>query len=321
MVLALLLFSLNTSVGHGLFKQGLKHWVHPRVQLNGPVQLSVWPRLAMTADTLVVADTPNQHPWLSIGQFRLDLSWQGLFSGRVTVNQLHASDVTLWRTGKTWQPLLVQMDDQGVLGARSLQRRWLNTSTTDQVQRQLQIDSFTIERFNVVQRARPNAAEQPLFGLERLVMTASLQANPVPVGEITVQAQGLSVEPQASETFHAALEQVGLGGENAWLVERLQSRWQLSDGVARADALTATGAWGDLTASAGSINLSNGQTVLPLRVRLKGGVSMQARGIQIRTRQSDVSFELTGSLNNLGIKAPTARPENAPIPVMINKIQ
>jgi hypothetical protein len=160
---------------------------------------------------------------------------------------------------------------------------------------------------------------QPLASLERLVLSANLEANPMPVGEITVQAAGIRIEPDASEAFHAALEQVGLSGEGAWSLESLQSRWQLSDGVARADSLTAVGPWGDLSSSAGSIDLSNGQTMLPLRVQLKGDVSLQTRGIQIRTRQSDVSFVLSGPLNDLGIEAPAAKPSGVSAPVLIKR--
>jgi len=321
LMLALLLLTLNTPIGHGFLKQALKHWVHPHVAVNGPMDLSVWPTLALAADDLVVLDPQDKQPWLSIGQFRFDLGWQGLFSGQVRVNASRLSDVTIWRTGSQWQPLLIQMGEHGLLGVQSYQHRWQRLGALESVRWQLQIDAFSIERLNVLQRARAEGvvAAQPLLSLDGLMLTARLQADPVPVGEVTAQAQGLSVAPEASEAFHAALEQVGLGVEGAWVVERFQSRWQLSDGVARADSFTAAGAWGDISASAGAVDLSTGQTTLPLRLKLKGDLSLHTRGIQIRTRQSDLSFVLSGPLNNLGIESPVARPRPVPIPVLINR--
>ncbi len=321
LVLALLLLTLNTPVGHGFLKQALKHWVHPHIAVKGPLALSVWPALAFAADDLVVLDPQNKQPWLSIGQFRLDLGWQGLLSGQVRVRASRLSDVTIWRTGRQWQPLLMQMGEQGLLGIRSYQQRWQRFGELGGGRRQLQVDSFLLERLSVRQRVRAGAviAAQPLMSLERLMLTARLQADPVPVGEVTAQAQGLIIAPEASEAFHAALEQVGLGADTTWVVERFQSRWQFSDGIARADSLMAAGTWGDLSANAGSVNLRTGQTTLPLRLKLKGDLSLHTGGIQIRTRHSDLSFVLSGPLNNLGIEAPVARPQTVPIPVLINR--
>uniref|UniRef100_UPI004047E7F2 AsmA family protein n=1 Tax=Orrella sp. TaxID=1921583 RepID=UPI004047E7F2 len=321
LLLSLLLVTLNTPLGHSLLKQALKHWVHPNVVVNGSMDLSIWPTLTIAADDLVVTDPKDKQAWLSIGQFRLDLGWQGLLGGQVRVNAIRLNDVTVWRTGRHWQPLLSQMGEQGVLGAQAFKRPWQRLGAIKGVPWQLQIDTFVVEQFNVVQRARVEnvVVEQPLVSLDRLLLSTQLQANPVPVGEITAQAQGLSIEPEASETFHAALEQVGLGVEGAWVVERFQSRWQLSDGVARADSLTALGAWGDVSASAGSIDLVTGQMTLPLRVKLNGDLNLQTRGIQIRTRQSELSFVLSGPLDNLGIESPVVRPKTVPIPVLINR--
>ena len=321
LMLALLLVVINTSLGHGFLKQALKHWVHPHVAVNGPIDLSVWPTLALSADDLVVLDPQDKQPWLSIGQLRLDLGWQGLLSGQVRVNASRLSDVTIWRTGSQWQPLLTQMGEQGLLGVRTYQQRWQRLGALEGVRWQLQVDAFLIEQFNVMQRSRIDSVvvEQPLVSLERLLLSTQLQADPVPVGEVTLQAEGLNVAPEASEAFHAALEQVGLAVDGAWVVERFQSRWQLSDGFARADSLTAAGAWGDLSASAGSVDLSTGQTALPLRLKLKGDLSLQTQGIQIRTRQSDLSFVLSGPLNNLGIESPAAPLKTVPIPVLINR--
>lgn len=320
LMLALLLVTLNTSIGHGFVKQALRHWVHPSVEVNGAMQLSVLPRLSMAANDLVVPDVKSDLPWLSIGEFRVDLSWRGLLSGGVTVNQWQISDITIRRTGRDWQPLLRQVGVQGALSTRSFEQRWQRLSAPDQAAWQLQIKELLVERLQLVQaKAADTDGVQPLISLDRMLLTANVQANPVPVGEVTVQAKGLRIEPAASETFHAALEQVGLGGDSAWVLERLQSRWQLSDGVARADTLWAVGPWGDLSSSAGSINLANGRTLLPLRVKLKGEVSLQTRGVQIRTRQSDISFVLSGPLNDLGIEAPIAKPAPAPAPVMMQQ--
>lgn len=321
LVLALLFLSLNTPLGHGFLKQALKHWVHPHVAVNGPMDLSVWPTLAITADDLVVLDPQDKKPWLSLGQLRLDLGWQGLLSGQVRVNAARLSDLTIWRTGTQWQPLLLQMGEQGLLGAKAYQHRWQRLGSFEGARWQLQIDAFSIEQLKVVQRdgAHDVLAAQPLVSLARFVLTARLQADPVPVGEVTAQAQGLNITPEASEAFHAALEQVGLGVEGGLVVDQFQTRWQLSDGVARVDSLTAAGAWGHVSASAGSVDLSTGQTTIPLRLELKGDLSLQTRGIQIRTRHSDLSFVLSGPLNNLGIEAPVVRPQTVPIPVLINR--
>jgi len=324
LMLALLLVVLNTSLGHGFLKQALKHWVHPHVAVNGPIDLSVWPTLAFSADDLVVLDPQDKQPWLRLGQFRLDLGWQGLLSGQLRVNAARLSDLTVWRTGTQWQPLLRQMGEQGLLGAQAYQHRWQRFGSFEGARWQLQVDAFTIERLNVVQRvgAADVVAAQPLVSLARFALTARLQADPVPVGEVTAQAQGLNITPEASEAFHAALEQVGLGVEGAWVVNQFQTRWQLSDGVARADSLTAVGAWGDISASSGTVDLKTGQTTIPLRLKLKGDLSLQTRGFQIRTRQSDLSFVLSGPLNNLGIEAPEVRPKTVPtvpIPVLINR--
>ena len=321
LMLALLLVVLNTPLGHGFLKQALKHWVHPHVVVNGPIDLSIWPTLALSADDLVVLDPKDKQPWLSIGQFGLDLGWQGLLSGQVRVKASHLSDVTLWRTGRQWQSLLMQMGDQGLLGVGTYRQRWQQLGALEGVRWELQVEAFLIEQLNVVQRSRIDSVvvEQPLLSLDRLLLSTRLQADPVPVGEVTLQAEGLKVAPEASESFHAALEQVGLAVDGAWVVERFQSRWQLSDGFARADSLMAAGAWGNLTASAGSVDLRTGQTNFPLRLKLKGDLSLQTQGVQIRTRQSDLSFVLSGPLNNLGIESPMAPPKTVPIPVLINR--
>jgi hypothetical protein len=324
LMLALLLVVLNTSLGHGFLKQALKHWVHPHVAVSGPMDISVWPTLALSADDLVVLDPQDKQPWLSLGQFRVDLGWQGLLSGQLRVNAARLSDLTVWRTGTQWQPLLLQMGEQGLLGAQAYQHRWQRFGSFEGARWQLQVDAFLIERLNVVQRvgAADLVAAQPLASLARFALTARLQADPLPVGEVTAQAQGLNITPEASEAFYAALEQVGLGVEGAWVVNQFQTRWQLSDGVARVDSLTAVGAWGDISASAGTVDLKTGQTTIPLRLKLKGDLSLQSRGFQIRTRQSDLSFVLSGPLNNLGIEAPEVRPQTVPtvpIPVLINR--
>lgn len=321
LVLALLMLTLNTALGHGFLKQALKHWIHPHVAVNGPMNIAVWPTLAIAADDLVVLNPQDKQPWLSLGQFRLDLGWQGLLSRQLKVHAARLSDLTVWRTGTQWQPLLLQMGEQGLLGAQAYEHRWQRLGSFEDARWQLQVDAFSIERLNVVQRvgATDAVAAQPLVGLASFVLTARLQADPVPVGEVTAQAQGLNITPEASEAFHAALEQVGLGVEGAWVVDQFQTRWQLSDGVARVDLLTAGGAWGHISASAGSVDLSSGQTTIPLRLELKGDLSLQTRGIQIRTRHSDLSFVLSGPLNNLGIEAPVVRPQTVPIPVLINR--
>lgn len=321
LLLAAILLTLNTPFGHGLSKQALKHWVHPHVAVNGSMDLSVWPTLALAADDLVVLDPQDKQPWLRIGQFRLELGWQGLLSGQVRVRAVRLSDVTILRTGRQWQPLWQQVGDRGLLGVQANEQRWQRLVGLDGARWQVQVEAFLLERLSVLQRMRAAGvvSAEPLLSLDRLALTARLQADPVPVGEVTAQGQGLNIEPEASEAFHAALEQVGLGAEGAWLVERFQSRWQLSDGFARADTLTASGAWGGIAASAGSINLSTGQTTLPLRVKLKGDLNLQTRGIQIRTRQSDLSFVLSGPLSHLGIEAPVTRPQTGPAPVLIKR--
>lgn len=293
-LLALMLVVLNTSLGHSLVKQGLKNMIHPQLEVRGPMDLSVWPNLSLQANDIFIAHGQTHDEGLRVGQLKASVAWLSLLNRVVHIEQAQLNDIVLTRatTRKQTSPT------QGLLSADAFKRRWRRLNDREQANWQLRLDRLLIERVEIW------GGQTRLMSVDQAELAAFIQVNPTPLGDVNVTVNGLRIDSEASETFQAALEQVGLGGLEALLVETIEGRWQLSDGLARAVMWQANGPWGELSADNGSIDLRTGETVLPMRVQLKGQLSRQAKGFKIQTRQADVRFILVGPIDDLGIESP-----------------
>ena len=297
LLLAVMLVLLNTSVGHGLVRQGLQQYVHPQLEVRGPIDISVWPTLSVQANDLSLPATGSGDRGLTVGELRLSLSWWRLRHRVVHIEQALISDVTLKRSTARADG---SEGSAGLdfLSGEAFKRLWQTRSGSSQADWQLIIDRLVVDRLAFWQ------GEQQRVAMERAELAVVMQLTPVPLGEVTVRAEGMSIESQASERIQAALEQVGLGDTQTLVIDGMQGRWQLSDGLARAVRWRANGPWGEVSADNGSVDLQTGQTMLPMRVQLNGQLKHQRQGIQIQTRQADIRFILKGPIDNLGINPP-----------------
>jgi len=294
LIVAVVLLVLNTSVGHGVIKQGLQRFVHPELDVRGKMAVGVWPTLSLQAnDVSIVFDGPHSDQ-LNVSELRLSVAWWPLRDQVLHIEQAHISDVTLTRStlgsGRS-----IGSD---LLSGEAFKRRWNAWSGWQQTNWQLKLDRLVVERLAFGQGL------QEWLALDRAELTAVMLLTPAPLGEVTVRADGIAVAPRDPERMQAALEQVGLGDSKTLLVDSMQGRWQLSDGMARAVRWQASGPWGEVSADNGAVDLRTGQTVLPMRVQLKGQLNHQHQGVQIQTRQADIRFILQGPIDNLGINPP-----------------
>lgn len=293
-LLALMLALLNTSVGHNLIKQGLRDAVHPQLEVRGSMAIAVWPNLLLQADDVVIPQSQTSKEAVRIGQIRAGMSWLGLLDRVINIEQAWLKDVTLTSGASGSQAL----NEQPLFSPDAFERRWQRLNDPSQSSWQLTLDRLLIDNVELWH------GQTRLASIDWAEVTVNVQINPVPLGDATLTVNGLRIDAQASETFQAALEQVGLGTLETLLVETTRGRWQLSDGLMRAVSWQANGPWGKVSADKGAIDLQTGEAVLPMRVQLKGQLSREVNGFSVQTRQADVRFVLVGPIDNLGIESP-----------------
>ncbi len=292
---AITLLVLNTSVGHGFVKQGLQRFVHPELDVRGEMEISLWPTLSLQANDVFVYAKAPYNDELNVGQLQLSLAWWPLRNQVIHIEQALISNVRLTRSTEPSD----RATRPATLSPEAFQRRWDAWSGWQQSNWQLKLDRLVMERLAF------GPAQQEWLAIERAELAAATTLTPAPLGEVTVRAEGIAIEPIDAERMQAALEQVGLGNTKTLQIDSMQGRWQLSDGMARAVRWQASGPWGEVSADNGAVDLRTGQTVLPMHVQLKGQLNHQRQGIQIQTREADIRFILRGPIDNLGINPPS----------------
>lgn len=309
LLLAISLLVLQTRMANTFVENRLRAWIHPALQVNGDVSVSVLPRLGLGLGGVTIPSQQGPYPALSIRQLQFQVSWQSLFEGRLALQDFYAQGVDIFRSGPSWAPFMADMKrvpllaDDGLLG-------WVRGQHGAVASWHLLINQALIEEVTV-KAVDSQVGELALATLGQLELKADVNWPTVQGSRATVRLRQLSVN-QAEEFGYtpALLEQLGIANQGAWDVMALDSEWtfarfQSSPTINRElqlVSLTAHGAWGDLSATDGTVDLVSGQIAIPMQVTLTNAPTFKSRALQINVRQSRMRFELTGTLSEPGVQ-------------------
>ena len=292
---------LNTSLGSSFVENRLRDLVHPGLQVNGDVGLSVLPRLGVSVSDVTIPSSNEAHPWVSVKQAELQIAWAPLLSRTLAFDSIYVQGVELNRLGPTWQSVLNEAQQFHWMRAS----QWWPSAQTPDVDPgvwQLVIKQALLEDVAVTVSASANE-QLPVVTLAQAELTAS-GAWPSMVGSTaTAGLRQLSVnDAQALGHVPALLEQLGIAQDNTLDVMALDSQWQLAARQLNLDSLTANGSWGDMSAKDGRIDLRSGALAIPVKATLTNAPSLNTPGLRVQVRRSVLQFELTGTVSQPGVQ-------------------
>ena len=300
LVVAVLLL-LPTSLGSSFVEDRLRSWVHPQLQVNGQVSLSVVPRLGMDITDITIPSGQDGYPLASVKQAQWQLSWVPLLSNQLVFDTIYLEGVQVYRTQPTWEPMIQEFDRfQQMRHGHwwpSMQGMDLSPTTWQVVVKQALIENLSV----VVNDAMSKPL--PVITLKQAELSADGQWPRVAGSSATFGLRELSVnDADALGYAPALLEQLGIAQGNAWDVVALDSQWQLAEDAVELTSLQVSGPWGDMSVRDGRIDLASGELAIPVKANLTNAPELKTRGLQINVRRSQMQFELTGQLNQPGVQ-------------------
>ena len=309
LLLVAIMLLLQTPLASLFAENRLRTWVHPAIQVNGPARISILPRLGMDLQDITIPSQTAPYPPVSIKQLQWQVSWASLFEHHLAFEQFYMQGVELSRSSPQWESFVSDMqqstvfDDDGVLG-------WIRPGPLTQGQWQFSIKQALIE--DVAVRAPDAAADElPMATLGQLELKADLHWPATADSFARLGLRQLSIN-DAEQFGHtpALLEQIGIANDGAWDVLAMDSDWGLGDPLADGNtgqilvlrSFKATGTWGELVATSGTINLATGKLQIPVHTILTNAPKFRSRALEINVRQSNMRFELTGTLAEPGLR-------------------
>jgi hypothetical protein len=310
LLMGLALLLLKTSLGTSFVEDRLRAWVHPKLQINGDVSLSVWPHLGVSVADVTIPSGQGVSPWVSVKQLQWQLAWSPLFSRTLAFDSIYLQGVQVNRLETSWQSMLEQAG----------QFRWaqsgpwwpsVQTPETDSGAWRLVIEQALIEDVSVT--VNDGGHQQlPVMAVEQAQLSGEGAWPSVAGSTASFGWRALSVnDADALGHMPALLEQLGIAQDNAWDVMALDSQWQLAPSHLSLLSLSASGPWGELSAKDGQINLARGTLAIPVTATLTNAPSLNTPGLRIQVRRSVMQFELTGTVAEPGVQwltAPNQKP-------------
>lgn len=300
-ILLVLLF-LKTPISGSFLESQLRQWVHPDLQLNGGVEIDVFGGLQVQARDVVVPTASGGQLLVTIDQVQWRMGWLPLLSGQVHINEIGLTGVRLFEPADGWQ---AQLD---ALKARDTDLPHLFADAVrdgqgiESLVREFQVDRLVVADLALTLEGK-QAESVPWLTLE-LASVDWLPARhqgesavlSIASDQFVVRAE---VEPRGLSAF---LEQIGVSPDAPFVMQTLRTEFDVQPNQALVRSLNARGSWGQLTAQSGSIKLPQGELNIPFQADLANGVNWRSRGgVQIRTRQARLNFELIGNVTDVGV--------------------
>ncbi|UOD50794.1 AsmA family protein [Orrella daihaiensis] len=304
------LLLLQTSVANVLVENRLRAWVHPALQVNGEIQFAVLPRFGIDLRDVTIPSQTGSHPALSIGQLRFEVSIAALFKRELILESLYGDGLEVFKSGQSWGSFVDDVWLASALNRDNLLRDWGTTDSNAASRWRLLVKQALFE--NIAAYATDaRERDTPLGTLRQLELKADVHWPRVAGTQASLGFRQLFVnDVEAFGHTPALLEQLGLVSQGAWDVMSMDSNWEFAqaktdrnpDQVLLLRSLAANGAWGELTAASGSVNLGTGEIAIPMQVLLTNTPKFKSRALEITVRQSRMQFQLTGTISDPGVQ-------------------
>ncbi len=302
LLIAALVILLQTSMGGSLVENRLRAWVHPALQVNGEVGITVLPRLGLDLRDITIANQAGTHPAVSIRRVQWQAAWQPLFDRTLSLESLYIQGVDVFRSGPTRGLFMSEVSQAPLFNAGQwfdwFGRQQRVGETWRVIVRQALVEDIAVFSTD------GDAQQLPLATIKQLEIMADASWPKFANSQASVRIRQLLVnDADAFGHTPALLEQLGIASNGTWDVMAMDSQWQLeSRDLLRLIAFEATGAWGALLASDGTIELETGQMAIPMRANLTNAPKFRSRALEINVRQSQMQFELSGTWNSPGVQ-------------------
>lgn len=294
---------LQTSLGSSLVEQRLKAWIHPALQINGPVRVSVFPRPGLDLQDVTIASDDGVHPLLSAQRLQWQMSWGSLTQREIDIQMLYVRGLRLYRSASEWSELGRQFDQWRAASGTATDPRATDSTTvaTQQLTRTIRVKQALFDDVVVLQ-IQDGQTQEPLVVAEQVEFRLDAAWPKLVPGELSLGARQLFVsDVHELGQAHALMEQLGMVSGDTWDINTLDSTWQLQGRVARVISGQISGSWGSLESEAGTIDLDSGALAIDLVANLSNSPRMRARGVEIQVRRSQLRFTLTGSVRDPGV--------------------
>lgn len=301
LVIAALALLSRTQFATSAAESRLREWIHPSIQINGAVRISVLPRLGLDFTEITIPAQGGNRPAVSVEQLQWHVSWGSLFDRTVTIDDLYVQGVKLYQGGSSWEVL--SGDGQASMFDSRAWAQWVGSGKDMDGQWRVLIRQALFEDIEVL-RADGDVRQTPLASLAQLEMSATFSSLAMTGSEARMGFRRLLVtDPDAFGHAPALLEQLGVATHGAWDVTAMDSVWRAEgQGQLRLASLKASGNWGELSAADGTLDLRTGEISIPMHVSLTNSPTFRTRSLEINVRQSQMRFELTGTLREPGVR-------------------
>jgi hypothetical protein len=294
-------FLLQTSLATTFVEGRLRAWIHPQLQVNGAVQISVFPKLGLELTEVVIPSRDGSHPMVVLDQVQWQALWLPLRDRTVVLDNLYVSGVQLYRPNAGWTALGTEIDQMPLFDQSPL-RGWIGHAELPGGSWQVVVQQALLENMTVVAHDQlPDAV--PLASVEQFELRVQGYWPDATGSKISAGLRQLQVN-RAQELHYvpAFLEQLGIANDDSWDVQAMDSEWQIQGNEALLMSAQVNGSWGQLSADKGSIDLRNGAMSIAVKAILTNAPKFKTRGIEINVHQSRLQFELTGTLKEPGVK-------------------
>jgi hypothetical protein len=286
---------LNTSLGTSLVEQRLRAWIHPNLQLNGPMRVSVVPRLGLDLEDVTFVSSQAAQPLASVERLQVQLSWRPLMGRQLHIQTLYAHGVRLYQPGSHEQSQTPELEELFTASRLAIMPSAPEKPWQIRVEQALFEDVALL----VVQETGP---AQPLVLAQQIQLQYDGAWSERASGQLGLGLRQLLItDVHRLGQVNALLEQLGMVNGDSWDVSTIDSSWQINDGVAQLISGSTYGSWGSIESDAATIDLQSGALAIDVVAKLVNSPRMRSRGIEIQVRRSELRFTLTGRLNDIGV--------------------
>lgn len=300
-ILLVLLF-LKTPMSGSFLESQLRQWVHPELQINGGVEIDVLGGLQVQARDVVIPSATGGQLLVTIDQMKWRMGWWPLLSQQIHISDMGLTGVRVFEPADGWQ---AQLDAWQTRQTR-LPQLFADVSPDgrgmDALADAFQLDRLVLEGLALMPEGS-QADTVPLWTLDVATAEWLPAQSPQKPSRLSIAANQIVAQADVeSRAMPAFLEQLGLPPDESFVIQTLRGEFDVRPGLASVRSLSVRGSWGQLSAQEGTVKLPGGELNMPLQADLANGVNWRSQGgVQIRTRQARLRFELTGTVGNVGV--------------------
>jgi uncharacterized protein involved in outer membrane biogenesis len=304
LLFALLANAVVAMFGSSILESRLRAWIHPQLQINGTSDIQLLPGLKVEINDLLIPQADSGYPLATIDRLRLEIDWwEYLADDALNLDVIRIEGLKVYLLEPAWGYLR-----QEINAANKSWFPWLQRSrgSTEETAVQRLLSSISIGTLELMDGSvlAFDASGRTKALLQVGQVSGSLRAEFVPelMGRCDLNAQRLEVNASDESThLNALLEQIGMSAQASFIIERFESQWSLAPDRASLVSARVTGPWGEMKANEGSITFDDARMLIPVQAHLTGGIQLQMPALSIRTRESHLQFDLTGTLLNPGV--------------------